>query len=236
MSFREIMELKDDILKNNRELEIRLKTMIETYTTKFASNISAFGKRIKEMSDNNNRVMSAIPDFNYNISKLNHMEKTELKLDHRLSSHELRLSTITSEIEKIKTKYDKIILDNLFIPGHVGGRCQFSNLSEYLLSNINDVTLLKAEKEQLKKETRNMKNRHDNTVKQIVTLIDGSVKRCNEYTENKQKDFQLLLDTRMKEFNEKIMEIRMNVCKIQMKTEEEYFSAETVSELYMLIR
>ena len=36
----------------------------------------------------------------------------------------------------------------------------------------------------------------------------------------KQKDFQLLLDTKMREFNEKIMEIRMNVCKIQMQTEE----------------
>ena len=67
-----------------------------------------------------------------------------------------------------------------------------------------------------------MKNKHDNTIKQMVNVIDGSVKRCNEYTDKKQKDFQLLLDTRMGEFNEKIMEIRMNVCKIQMKTEEEY--------------
>ena len=67
-----------------------------------------------------------------------------------------------------------------------------------------------------------MKNKHDNTIKQMVNVIDGSVKRCNEYTDKKQKDFQLLLDTRMREFNEKIMEIRMNVCKIQMKTEEEY--------------
>jgi hypothetical protein len=53
-----------------------------------------------------------------------------------------------------------------------------------------------------------------------VNLVDGSVKRCNQYTDNKQKDFQALLDTKMREFNEKIMEIRMNVCKIQMQTEE----------------
>ena len=222
MSFKEIMELKDEILKNNRELEIRLKNQIENYNTKFTSNISNFQKKINTMNENNNKVMNSIPNINFNISKINEIEKFDMKVDNRLTSHDIRITTILTEIEKIKTKYDKIILDNLYVPGHVGGRCKFSNLSEYLLCNINDVSLLKLETEQLKKDTKAMKNKHENTIKQIVNVIDGSVKRCNEYTDNKQKDFQLLLDTKMREFNDKIMEIRMNVCKIQMKTEEEY--------------
>ena len=222
MSFREIMELKEEILKNNRELELRLKNQIEHYSTQFSNNISNFQKKINTMNENNTKVMNSIPEINFNISKINQLEKFDLRLDNRLSSHDLRITTILTEIEKIKTKYDKIVLDNLYVPGHVGGRCQFANLSEYLTFNINEVSLLKVETEQLIKDTKNMRNKHDNTIKQIVNLIDGSVKRCNEYTDNKQKDFQLILDTRMKEFNEKIMEIRMNVCKIQMKTEEEY--------------
>ena len=216
------MELKDEILKNNRELELRLKNQIENYSTQFLDRISIFQKKINTMNENNNKVMNSIPDINFNISKINQLEKFDLRVDNRLSSHDLRITTILTEIEKIKTKYDKIVLDNLYVPGHVGGRCQFPNLSEYLTFNINEVSLLKLETEQLKKDSKNMKNKHDNTIKQIVNLIDGSVKRCNEYTDNKQKDFQFLLDTRMKEFNEKVMEIRMNVCKIQMKTEEEY--------------
>ena len=221
MSLKEIMELKDEILKNNRELEIRLKSQIENYSTKFLNNISTFQKQINEIKENNNKVMKSIPDIHFQISKINQLEKFDLRVDNRLSSHDLRITTILSEIEKIKTKYDKIVLDNLYIPGHVGSHCKFQNLSEYLLFNVNEVSLLRLETEQLKKDYKNMKNKHDNTIKQIVNLIDGSVKRCNEYTDNKQKDFQLLLDTRMQEFNEKVMEIRMNVCKIQMKTEEE---------------
>ena len=50
MSLKEIMELKDEILKNNRELEIRLKTQIENYSTKFLNNITAFQKRINEIN------------------------------------------------------------------------------------------------------------------------------------------------------------------------------------------
>ena len=222
MSFKEVIELKDQILKNNRELEIRLKNQIENYSTQFSNSISNFQKEIKEINENNNKVMSSIPDINFHISKINQLEKFDLKMDNKLSSHDLRITTILAEIEKIKTKYDKIVLDNLYIPGHVGAKCQYQNLSEYLSFNVNEVSLLKTETEQLKKDTKNMKTKHDNTIKQMVNIIDGSVKRCNEYTDNKQKDFQLLLDTRMKEFNEKIMEIRMNVCKMQMKTEEEY--------------
>ena len=171
--------------------------------------------------EKNTKVLSSIPNMNFNISKINQIEKFDLRVENRLSSHDLRITTILSEIEKIKTKYDKIVLDNLYIPGHVGSHCKFQNLSDYLLFNVNEVSLLRLETEQLKKDYKNMKNKHDNTIKQILKLIDGSVKRCNEYTDNKQKDFQLLLDTRMQEFNEKIMEIRMNVCRIQMKTEEE---------------
>ena len=220
MSFKEIMELKDEILKNNRELEIRLKSEIENYTNEFTQNILLFNEKIKTMHENNTEVMSSLPNINLKISKIDGLEKFGVRADNKLSSHELRITTILKEIEKIKEKYDKIFLDNLLIPGHIGVSCPFPNVAEYLLSNINEVSLIKLETDKLKRDTKNLKNKQDYNIKQIVNLVDGSVRRCNEYTDNKQKDFQLLLDTKMKEFNEKIMEIRMNVFKNQMKSED----------------
>ena len=207
MSFKEIMELKDEILKNNRELEIRLKSEIENYTNEFTQNILLFNEKIKTMHENNTEVMSSLPNINLKISKIDGLEKFGVRADNKLSSHELRITTILKEIEKIKEKYDKIFLDNLLIPGHIGVSCPFPNVAEYLLSNINEVSLIKLETDKLKRDTKNLKNKQDYNIKQIVNLVDGSVRRCNEYTDNKQKDFQLLLDTKMKEFNEKIMEI-----------------------------
>ena len=215
------MELKDEILKNNRELETRVKSYIEKFIKEISQNILLFKQQIDTINENNNKVMNSLPDINFNFSKIDTIEKLDHKRDNKLSSHELRITTILNEIEKIKSKYDKIFLDNLLVPGHIGGHCQFINLSEYLLSNINEVSLLRLEYEQLKRETKNLKNKHDYTITQMVNLVDSTVKRCNGYTENKQKDFQLLLDTKMKEFNEKIMEIKTNVYKIQMKTEED---------------
>ena len=221
MSFQEILQVKDDILKNNRELEEKIKSHIDIYGNKFKQDINSFSNRIQKVTDNNNNIVKSLPDINFKLSKIEQIEKFNARTEHKMASFEVRISTILEQIEKIKTKYDKIILDNLFVSGHIGGEhCQYSNLSEYLITNINDVNLLKLEKDQLKKEIKTLKTKHDNTVKQTVNLIDSSVNRCNQYTDSKQKDFQALLDTRMREFNEKIMEIRMNVCKIQMQTED----------------
>ena len=221
MSFQEILQVKDEILKNNRELEEKIKSHIDVNGNKYKYDMKSITEKIQKVSDSNDKYGKTLPEINYKLSKIEQIEKFNIKTDHKMNSFEFRISQILEQIEKIKTKYDKIVLDNLFVSGHIGGpHCQYANLSEYLLTNINDVSLLKLEKEQAKKDIKNIRSKQDNIIKQTVNLIDGSVKRCNLYTDNKQKDFQSLLDTKMREFNEKIMEIRMNVCKIQMQTEE----------------
>ena len=221
MSFQEMLKVKDDILKNNRELEEKIKTHIDGYGYKYNLDIRSFSERIQKVADSNDNIVKTLPEINFKLAKIEQIEKYNLRTDHKMNSFEFRITQILEQIEKIKTKYDKIVLDNLYVSGHIGSaHCPYANLSEYLLSNINDVSLLKSEKDQMKKDLKNLRNKHDSIVKQTVNLIDGSVKRCNLYTDNKQKDFELLLETKMREFNEKIMEIRMNVCKIQMQTEE----------------
>jgi len=221
MSFQEVLKVKDDILKNNRELEEKIKSHIDVYGNKFKVEIDSFSERIDKVTDSNDKFLKTLPDINYKLSKIEQIEKFNVRTDHKMTSFEVRISTILDQIEKIKSKYDKIILDNLFVSGHIGGaHSQYENLSEYLLANINDVNLLKLEKDQMKKDFKVMKGKQDSLVKQTVNLIDSSVQRCNLYADNKQKDFEQLLESKTREFNEKIMEIRMNVCKIQMQTEE----------------
>ena len=216
------MELKNELLKSNRELETRIKTRIDKFNNDVIENLSEYKDKINSIKEYNDKVINSVPNLNDKMSKIDLIEKSNLKIDNKLSSHELRITTILNEIEKIKTKYDKIVLDNLLVPGYIGGgQSKFINLSEYLAFNIKEFSLLKLGFEQLKKDSKNIKNKQNYNIKQIVNLVDGSVNRCNEYTDNKQKDFQLLLENKMKEFNEKVMEIRMNVLKIQMKTEDE---------------
>ena len=131
MSFKEIMELKNDLLKNNRELETRLITKMESYNSDLNKNITNFKERINAINENNNKVINILPDLNFKVSKIEALEKFDQKIDLKLNAHEFRIGNLLTEIGKIKTKYDKIVLDNLYVPGHIGGgNCPFSNLSD----------------------------------------------------------------------------------------------------------
>ena len=128
MSFQEVLKVKDDILKNNRELEEKIKSHIDVYGNKFKVEIDSFSERIDKVTDSNDKFLKTLPDINYKLSKIEQIEKFNVRTDHKMTSFEVRISTILDQIEKIKSKYDKIILDNLFVSGHIGGaHSQYEN-------------------------------------------------------------------------------------------------------------
>ena len=55
MSFQEILQVKDDILKNNRLLEEKIKSHIDDYGNKFTKDINAFSDRINKVNENNSK-------------------------------------------------------------------------------------------------------------------------------------------------------------------------------------
>ena len=60
----------------------------------------------------------------------------------------------------------------------------------------------------MKKDDKDLKSKIGSMLKNTLILVDNSVKRSNSYTDNKQKDFEDLLNSKYKEFNDKIMDIK----------------------------
>ena len=215
------MQLKDETLKDLREFENSIKKHLEESLKTVNQNIGANTEKIIRLSDNLNSLLNTISINQTKVDKINELERFTKKTEIGLSSHELRITNTLNEIQKIKFKYDKIILDNLYVPGFVGTACHYKTLSEFLTIHIQEFSRLQAEKEILKKDIRDLKIKHEQVLKSITSLTENSYERGKEYTDHIQKSFQSMLDVKLKEFNEKTMEIRMNVCKIQMKSEEE---------------
>ena len=64
MSFQEVLKVKDDILKNNRELEEKIKSHIDVYGNKFKVEIDSFSERIDKVTDSNDKFLKTLPDIN----------------------------------------------------------------------------------------------------------------------------------------------------------------------------
>ena len=211
---------KEEVLSHIKDLENKLTNQISSKELKLNKEYDEFTSKMNSLIANNKEMISNMVSQKVKIEKITELESFKNKVDSMLITHELRIKNSIDEIEKIKTKYDKIVTDNLYVSGFIGNSCQFRNVSEYLSYNITEVSRLKMEKDQSKKDLKDIKNKLDGTMKNMITLNDNSVKLCNKYTDHKQEEFNKLLQTAQAELSQKSMEMRAMIVQFHNESDQ----------------
>ena len=211
---------KEEILKSIREFEIKLLTKVEDKESSLNSDYRNFTQKINNLMDNNKEMISTITSQKLKLDKITELENFRNKVDSMLITHEIRIKNSLDEIERMKTRYDKILSENLYVPGFIGTSCQYRNLSEYINFNIADVSRLRNEKEQLKREIKDIKSKFEGIMKSMINMNDNTVKLCNKYTDNKQGQFEKVLENAKFELNQKSLDMRVMTQKFQNDIEE----------------
>ena len=203
-------KIKEEILK---EIEGKL----EEYQNKNNTIIAESNKIIEE----NKRIFECFLQQKYQLDKLESLEKVVNKCNDTLVSHEIRISNNKNELGVIKTKYDKIVLDNLYVQGFIGPSCQYKNLASYIKNSVSEFSKMKIENELIRRESKDFKIKLDTASKNVTNLVDGGVLRCNNYTDNRINDFHIVLENKVKEIGEKNMDLRMKNIQFQSKLEQQ---------------
>ncbi len=213
----EMNQFKEEILKSMREFENKLTSKIEDKESALNNDYQKFIQKINELMNNNKEMISTLISQKLKLEKIGELENFKNKVDSMLITHEIRIKNSLDEIDKIKTKYDKIIADNLYVTGYIGSSCQYKNMSEYINFNIAEVSRLKMEKEQQKKEIKELKTKFEGIMKTMINMNDNTVKLCNTYTDGKKVQFEKLLETAQFELNQKSIDMRAMAQKFQTK-------------------
>ena len=211
------MSLKEQLLTIIKEKELKI---YEELDNKMNANKLYINESNKVMEENK-RIIECFLQQKYQIDKIENLEKLTNKANDSLISHEIKISNISKDMNFMKTKYDKIVLDNLLISGVIGPSCQFKNLSSYIKNLNTEFARIKNDNENMKKDTKEFKIKLDGASKNIINLIDGGILRSNQYSDNRINDFHTILENKIKEINEKNMEMRMKNIQFQTKIEEE---------------
>ena len=217
----EINYFKNEIYGQIRELEKKLNLKINNAENKITNEFESFSTRINTLMEKNKEMVVSVIDSKLKLDKITELEKFKSKVEGMVLTHDLRIKNNMDDILQMKLKYDRIISDNLYVSGFIGPTCQFKTLSEYLSYNISEFSRVKMEKDQLKKDTKDFKTKLDALTKNMVALNDKSVQLCNQYTDNKLKEFQIILDNTSNDLNERTLNMRGMILKIQEKAEED---------------
>ena len=215
----DLIEFKDEIFKKVRLLEKQLLTELTSKYTEMHSNYEKLENRLTFISENNESLLEMLTSQKVDIERMKEFESFQNKTEHNIKMHDMRIKNISTNIEKLKLKYDKELQDNLEVPGIVGAGCQFKSISEYIINNKTELSKLKYDRDQMKVESVEIKNRLDNILKSTMNLIDSSILRCQKYTDNKHQEMQNILNNKLLEISEKNMDIRTLISKIELKNE-----------------
>ena len=208
---KEIVELKNEFLKEIREVETKLDKKIEKQSLLLDNRNKEHEDKINSNIQKNKELYDIMLNEKVQIERVSELFISYKKLNDMLMSHEIRIKNILTQNNKLSQDYNKIITDYLTVPGFIGASCQYKTLSEYIQNNIIEMAKLKNQKESEKRVSEDIKSKLDNLMKNMLNLVDNTLTRCNQYTDSKHIFIENMLNNKLVEFSEKNMELRTQI-------------------------
>ena len=180
----ELTIFKEEILKNIREIEKKLTVQINIKNSKITSDYEEISHKLESMLESNSAMIEAFTKQKLQNQKVEELSTLLKSIDERLITNEIRTKNHLNEFDRVRTSYDKIISDNLNVPGIVGIGCTYKNLSDYITNNLQDMTKIKSDYEIQKHEKKTNQNKPDVLfMKNINRMLDLNLVKSKDYTD-----------------------------------------------------
>lgn len=206
----DFMEFKDEVMKKIRLVENKF---LSEFNSKFSlvnSNFEKMDIKINTISQNNNSLLDLVTKQNFNFDKVNEFDIYKTKTDQSLITHKIQIKNILQEIRQIKDNFEKIVTENLIIPGSIGPGSIYKNLADYLVYQMNEFNKLRNDIEQNKKKVGDWE-------KTAINIISNSLLRFQSYIDNKIKQMHVVFDKKYEVFNTKILDIETKIENFEFK-------------------
>ena len=206
MSNKDMILFKNEVLDKLRELESKFFTEISRKNSEININLSTFNEKVNSILDSNKKMIESITNQKLNFEKIKELDSNWKHIDEVLTTHNIKISSITSEMDRMKFRYDKIISENLEISGYIGPGCNFRNLKEFIVSSIADNRKLKEDKEIIKREGKELRSKVELMMRNITNMVEFNSTRIKEYTNSSDRMIESMLNDKFKNYNEKSLE------------------------------
>ncbi len=215
---------KNEILSHLQQLDKSFSLKIQEQALKTSNIMNEMNEKINSLIEKNTFLSDTLSNIKFKAEKLDELDAYKKKSEQQILTHDISLKETIKDFSNLKYKYDKIFLDNLTIPGQIGQGAKYKNLGEFLSYMIQEMKNINYEKEQFKRDIKEIKQKSDNTVKEVKTIITNSQNVCNKYSDTKDSILNEKINSEIHLCNEKMMDIRIENVKaaqnLEKKTDE----------------
>ena len=222
----DILFLKEDILKDFREIENKLNTKYEKQNSNTLTKLHKFENTIEAM---NNKIfeLSTLISTDKNIqNKVANLQDFREKISDKLITQEITIKTNESIMKDAINRYDRILTDSVIYQGLIGpnGRFQtFHQLIDYLLLSITQFINFR-DKNMI--DFKGYKAKLESLFKSLKAQTDSIITSTNKYTNKKVLDSEKRIKDLINANESKIYDIKLENNKfnsyIEGKLDEKY--------------
>ena len=227
----DILFLKEDILKDFRQIENKLNTKydeqnsnVTTKLEKFENNIEAMNTRISQLSS----LISTDKNIQQNISNL---FEFKVKIEKDCMNNNILIKNITKELKESINYYNKLLSDSIIYPGVIGVNCKFVTFREmmdYILLNLNQ---LKTIKDKNNIDLKSYKTKLESLVKSFKIQIDSIMMNTTEITNKKIEEFEKRLQELLNNQESKFFDLKVENNKLHLLLEKSLNQFNILSKL-----
>ena len=210
-----ISQFKNDIVNTLGEIEEKTNNRINQMQNSMNAKLSVYQTKIEDITNSLKEMTSRILNLQIASDSFHNILPNQKKFSENLMTYDIRLTNISKELNAACFKYDKIIIDNLVIPGQVGEYCKFKSMKEYIIYLSDQISLLNAFKDKTVYDIKNHKEKIDKNFAFLNNKIDAS-----------QNTSEKLVSTRLaiieKDYKETIQDHLAKVSEIKLENSKYY--------------
>ena len=205
-----IIYFKNEILEDVKKIESNLNNKISQITKLIKTNSEEYDSKFSKITINITDLISKITTRNHDNEKIDDLLKTKNDIMTQLSQNRNKLDNIKRELQSAIFKYDRVILDNLDVPGIVGYNGKYKTMRTFFEDIYNEVKAVQSFREQQTAGYNKYKEKINTLINNLQVRSKEIYNACNEICFKRCSEFEDTINKKIKRTEDLIDKIRMD--------------------------
>ena len=201
---------QNDMLTDLKKLELQINNKVSNINQTLAKKTNEYDSKFIKISENISGLISQLATRKYDNERVEELLSIQNKFSEQIIENQNRISIIDKHLEDSIFRYDKIILDNLQLPGIIGNSCKFQNCRMFFENIYNELKINQKYKEKEQAIIKAFQEKVDTRIFKIENELNKIHQNINKICETKFEKFFIKMEQRLQ-----ITEGMINNCRIE---------------------
>ena len=189
---------QNDMLIDLKKLELQINSKLSTINQTLSSKTNEYDLKFTKIFELIPELISKVAARKYDNDRIEELLSIKHRFSEQIMENHTRLSMIDKNLEDSIFKYDKMIIDNLQVPGIIGKGCTFKNCRLFFENVYNELKLNQKNKEQEQSLLKVFQEKMENKIFRIENELNKIHQNVNQICEGKFEKYFAKFEERLK--------------------------------------